>query len=357
VHRLNRVFFPLRSNVGWFEDRRLRAELEDRLKEAVLLFDEVLVEDGTYDASVLATGSFDGWTPPGMIPNHRRRVTPDDTTAGRRFVLAFGEGDAALNDVILNGPTIAQMKSDYFELLEGLADAREECIKRVIMPDDAMPRNVRETISRASREDVTRFPDYADGRFLRDLLIKGLNTDLAAATLFEAVLVLGPQHEVLLRQKAVRVGTTVKPTVEHVALRRVMAICVPEFRRLSLSDALRLRRERGWADFRKAMSRIGGEIEAKPELLLDRAEFDAHIAAVLSRELLGELEKLHAGQGEMAITLVMGLLGLVPIVGEFATAADMGRALCEHYTQHKSWYAFILQLKSAAESRPAPRMG
>lgn len=52
----NRVFLPLRSNVGWFQSVNLKNMISNRVKEAILIYDELYIEDGTFQATILEDG-------------------------------------------------------------------------------------------------------------------------------------------------------------------------------------------------------------------------------------------------------------------------------------------------------------
>ena len=345
-----RVFFPLRSNAGWFQEVDLRSELEDRLKEAVLLYDHILVEDGTYQAHVLASGSSDNWTPPGMVPDaHRRISVPDDTTPGTPFTLAFGPSDRPLSnsDVVLHGTTTTRYKIDYFEMLEGISCEDEGPIRRVIVSDARMPSELKSRIGQAVFADKSRFRGVEQPSFLRDLKIKAVNRDLAVATEIGAAVVFGPGHADLMARKALSISGA-EPRHDQTVLRELFKLAVPDFRRLSLAEVIELRKERGWTTFRTAMAEFTETIQGDPSALLDPARLRELVASLLSAELLKELDRLHHGEGELGLSLGLGVLGLVPGVSEAATAIGLGKALRDKVVRERTWYSFIHSLRTAS---------
>jgi len=72
----NRVFLPLKSNIGWFQSLDLRDDISNRIKESILLYDELYIEDGTYQAEIVEGYSdpVEFYNPPGFIPPEQRTI-------------------------------------------------------------------------------------------------------------------------------------------------------------------------------------------------------------------------------------------------------------------------------------------
>lgn len=60
---MRRIFFPLKSGVELFEDRS-SPQAVTRAKEAAVIYDEVIFEEGLYDITITPEGSTNFWTPP-----------------------------------------------------------------------------------------------------------------------------------------------------------------------------------------------------------------------------------------------------------------------------------------------------
>jgi hypothetical protein len=55
-HPVSTFFFPLRTNVGFFDAPENYLSLTERIKQASLLYDRLLFESGIYIVTVLPTG-------------------------------------------------------------------------------------------------------------------------------------------------------------------------------------------------------------------------------------------------------------------------------------------------------------
>lgn len=51
---MSTLYLPLRSNAGWFATEDTQAELENRLKTFLIVYDELIIQDGVYEVTFLA---------------------------------------------------------------------------------------------------------------------------------------------------------------------------------------------------------------------------------------------------------------------------------------------------------------
>src|SRR6266576_944105 len=76
---MSRIFFPLRTSVEFFVDPASVAATT-RAKEAAILYDELVSEDGLYAIGITEQGSFANWRGPGSCPSEelaRSRELPE----------------------------------------------------------------------------------------------------------------------------------------------------------------------------------------------------------------------------------------------------------------------------------------
>jgi hypothetical protein len=113
---MSTIFFPLRTSVELFEDRR-SPQVVTRAKEAALLYDRLIFEEGLYDVTFTSTGLVDQWLPPDDIsPEHLER-SHEPIPEGSPMQLLVG------NHVLMEGPVELQ----YFsELHTGILDELEQ---------------------------------------------------------------------------------------------------------------------------------------------------------------------------------------------------------------------------------------
>lgn len=82
---MNSLYFPLQSNCSRFSSYTGRLALERRIKAGLILYDELVFQDGRFVRTVLEGGSFENFLPPDQIPDRRKVVyrQPGATAAFR----------------------------------------------------------------------------------------------------------------------------------------------------------------------------------------------------------------------------------------------------------------------------------
>jgi hypothetical protein len=99
----NRVLFPLRSNIGWFQSSELQEEIAKNIKQSLLLYDEIYIEDGTLFAEVKQNGSSVAFAPPGRLAKDQRSIEYQD--------LAPSDKPTKIDSIeVLTGESIARFK-------------------------------------------------------------------------------------------------------------------------------------------------------------------------------------------------------------------------------------------------------
>src|ERR1700682_2810385 len=112
------ILFGLRTNVQFFASHTGYAALETRLKLFSLLYDQVVVERGVYEAHIGETGATAFVTPEPASPNQLR---PLRTKKGSPMVTTIRrEGDDAAPAVpIINTTVVKAYRAQFFSVMKG----------------------------------------------------------------------------------------------------------------------------------------------------------------------------------------------------------------------------------------------
>jgi hypothetical protein len=182
---MSRILFPLRTSVELFEDRR-SPQVITRAKEAALLYDRLIFEEGLYDVAVTSNGLIDVWLPLDDIsPEHLER-SREPIPEGTPIQLVAGEGH-----VLLEGPVGVQYVS---ELHTGILDELEQfnpdwaesvAIGGAIDPSSPIGRAIDE-LNRRDSVDKTLMADLDKPE--RGLIHRAFNRDSLVADHFGAAL-------------------------------------------------------------------------------------------------------------------------------------------------------------------------
>jgi hypothetical protein len=160
---INRVFFPLRSNIGWFQSDEPQEQIEKDVKQSILLFDEIYIEDGTLMSEVKPDGSFVMYAPPGGLPNDQRNIEYHRDLESTDVPLKIDDFE------ILTGKSIARFKIDYFRIFESIETSEFDFLKFVFI-DGKTPDELEKMIQKETDEDRRLIGDLNMPIALRDFL-------------------------------------------------------------------------------------------------------------------------------------------------------------------------------------------
>lgn len=354
-HEAMRVFYPLRSNVGWFQDADLQAALLTKIKTGILAYDELILEDGTYQGDVTERGGSSFWIPPGMLEESLRRVELKRDIAPGNVTLSIGpDGASEPTGTVYSAPSVSRFKIDYFEFLQQINHDRTEFIKLVTVGDHSFSPEIRRGLTDWTSADEQAFRKLIPNDFLRSHLLKDLNRDLfVATTVLNAATVVDDDRETILRAKAtVRVGSEVeKAQLHELATQQAIEIAAPNFSELTLDDVIELRYDKSWVEFREYVGRLTAEIRQAPSLLAGDRSLREVTSKHVSRSFYDARKQRHETGGKLAIDVAMGVLSNVPGAGIPLTIGSVFNGVDKFFSDKRSWFAFLVKVEEKAEAR------
>jgi len=193
----NTFFFPLRTNVQYFDSQETQLKLEERIKQAALLHDNLLFEAGTYHATVWEREgggpSFDMWYPPS---------SSDLDPLEDSFQPTGGQPVLLLDSfVFASGPAERQFRAQFHSLLRKFNAADLPWIKTEPF---GLPNDIDNYVKQLGRDDeklVQRLIPQAS-RFLRAKISYNLNRDLVVSGCLRVATSLDDLFSPLVHEKA-----------------------------------------------------------------------------------------------------------------------------------------------------------
>jgi hypothetical protein len=339
----SKVYFPLRSNVGWFRSPDLREQMTNRVKESLLVHDELIIEDGTFLVDILDEGGMQApYLPPGFLPQEYRTVEFQDMEPRTVTTLMGAEGEIP-TDVVLHGKASVRFKIDYYNIFKGLDLSSYDFIKMQVVHDLSIPLDARQLIQNNAFLDRTRFQDFEVNSWLRDLVINSLNRDVVVSSLLGAGVVLDPRHaELLSRKESKSSGSKVHENTAVV--RHLLSVGVPDFDTMPLEQVIEVRHDKLWVSFRAFVREVVTDVTADPEVLSDTRAFDEAVARRVERSLFEELQRKYPTKRTLIVDLGLGLLGLVPGLSMPTTLAGAAKSIHQYWGGKGGWHAFLMKL-------------
>ncbi len=344
---INRVFFPLRSNVGWFQEPSLEQEISNRIKQAILLYDELVIEDGTFQASILEDGAVKNHFPPGTISEKSRTIEyeRDIKESNITFTITPHTKEKKGNTgVLLHGRSSARYKVDYFQIFKDIDVSSYEFLKIITINQTKLPSEAKSLAKINSFNDRTAFKNLDTNPFLRDLVIESLNFDIVTSILLKSAIVLDSKHCELLYQKARRESKNVSSVNEEVVVRKLIEFAAPNFNDLSVEQVIKLRKDSLWSDFRNFVSCLINNLKDEPELLTNESAFSEAVHKQIHKSMFDELKKKYPSGWGLTLDVGFGLTSLIPGYGIIPTIASAAKSGYEHYKNKSGWFAFLMNL-------------
>jgi hypothetical protein len=325
-------FFPLRTNVQYFDSPETRLKLEERVKQASLLHDKLLFEGGIYEATAWeGTGSkgFDLWYSPD--PGDLEAIAREDET-----FRPTGNTPALLIDdkVFGSGKAARQFRAQFLVLLVKL---RADKLPWISVGTFTIPTDLDNEIKKLARDDHDQVEGLTASSFLRDKIAYNLNRDLLIAAQLGVPASIDDLFGPLVHQKAER-----DHQIQRALGFSALQVAVPNWSTLPWDEVFKLREHPSLVEFRKKMVTI--ERMAKEAVAQQaHADLKSEISRIITDEVSDELYNLRETEqgimGDVIIDLVTSpLSGISTLVT--AIKGDM-----KLQSQNKSWTTAFFKLR------------
>jgi hypothetical protein len=346
--RATNVWFPLRSNVAYFETTAPRLDLAARVKEIALLTDELWFEDGTLTVTVDPTMVMPTYRPPPVdLEDVRRReqVAVIGSSTELSVTVERPPGAAPQREIhqLGGGPLQRGFVAQYRRLFEesGLGSTSWAHL-RTLPPEDV--RVVKDFAREVTSKDHLdrEAPHLSDNEQL-DAALKGdLNLDLVTASRMGMAVAIDELHLPMLDYKAQRDAT---PDAPRPPGSDVLKVWIPDFTHVPWRDVIALHDHDAIGAFRSKL------VEAEEEALhVDAAERPKVIAQIGIRESARDMHRylptLHGFVFSVGLDLVIGLTPLAPV----SAAVTAVREIAQLQRARGEWIAVHLALQHSADT-------
>jgi hypothetical protein len=349
VHATRRIWFPLHSNISYFETTGPRLDLAARVKEMAILAEELVFEPGCLDVNVTDDGLSSWWLPPGTLTDEeirKRRSSPK----GERFFFGIGaqKGPGQPAEAPTHAVIDGALRQGFFAEFDlsirewGLEDVGWVSLGSI--PDDAEAAAKQVAGEEDRREWPGRDgPTLSDYDFLDNRLKKDLNLDLARGAVMGTPVAVDELHAPMLEYK-----TGAGPSqFEGMDVPGASALrsWVPAFHTVPWKDIVALHDHDAIGAFREKLIEAEEAVAGlpEPERLVALKDFGLD---ELIKKLREHIRTPRGVAAEIGGSLALDLLSVgVPLLG---TAAAGLKGLAELQHQQLEWTAVLLTLRGRA---------
>jgi len=325
---MNSIFLPLRSNCGWFVDKAFRLEFERRLKNCVVIYDEIIIQDGRYIYRGGKTGNFDLFLPSNQSGRDRREHINCET--GEKFGVTLGDKK------IIWGTAEAAYETDFYPFVYEAGMVDKEYIKwiPVDLPNEA--KNTPKEIASLDIEDRALKQHLPQTYYQKKNILESLYFDAFLSFRLNLPFLTDYRMTPIIHWKNKQVGMHFDKTVEDILLSCWISVGFPDFGSLPWEKVIKIRESLAGQDFRKMVGQISSVVKDSYQATEDKTERELLVQRVLSQELVRQLRaKLPKPQ-----TAFFNLgLNLIPCGGGVVLGG--GKDLKDLIDKRNSWVSLI----------------
>jgi hypothetical protein len=325
----NAVFFPVRSNAGWFKSIETVKQLEARLKIAVFCFDKVVLENDRYELSITENGAVE-------LPGLALLGAPRDFRfdEGGEVSLSFSPIDEQGNTTnfipFVSGKALVSYHADFVPILEPNGVLRDSCFGWVHNPlaDDVVEQSkIAAEKELENREFLASLPFNS---FEKSYVVRNYYHDLARVEKLRMPMFLDNRVSELFSLKdrqLLDLAPDVMPYIYSAALLRNM----PDVSSLPWEDLIQIRETPVVQAFRDMVARIRANVLYELPNLKSKNDVSFLVSQYLISEILEEVAQFMPTKPGIAMGMV---LNLVPAFGG-ALSGAMG--VSDYIKSRQSW--------------------
>lgn len=343
---MTRIYLPLRSSIELFLDRE-SPEPVTRAKQAAILYDEVVFEDGLLDASLTHDGSIVNYMPRGMFTNGDLQLARTVYPAGSGFRVEAtvnpGSTDPLQPEIVIpafEGEFTGKYAAEWYSgVIEELQHLKPPWAKAFQMDDERLKEVGLVPIVEEIGQSVSTVDLGSMDPIRKAFLVQSFSRDAAVASSLQASVHVTSLYEPLLAG-ASGLGLQRDPSGEA-----ALGVVVPDVGDLTWEEISEFRDHPGSNEARARLREV--EEYAVTQEPADVLEFHARV----SREVA---DMLFAVIADMSGTVTGGVareaanvgISFIPFVGPIlGPGVSMAETLNERIHNRRSWHAALMKLR------------
>lgn len=325
---MSRIFLPLRSNSGWFVDQAVRNELEYRIKNCILYYDEIIIQDGRYIYRGGETGNFDIFLPANQAGSDRSKL--DICKTGNDFGITIG------GEKVIWGTAEVAYETDFYPIFQNAGVLEKDYIQ--LLPTDIPEKGKRSAQELASidieAEELKKHLPMS--YFQQKNIIDSLYIDALFSYIMKIPFLTDYRMAPVIQWKNKNIGINFEKTTENLFLNAWVSIGLPDFGELPWPKIIELRESKAGQDFRRMVSKISNVMKDSYSEVTEQVELQLIVQQLLSQELVIQLRAKLPNPKTAFFNLG---LNLIPWGGGIVLGG--GKDLKDLIDKRNSWVSFL----------------
>jgi hypothetical protein len=345
---MTRAYLPLRSSVEWFENPE-SPEPVTRAKQAAVLYDEVVFEDGLLDASLTTQGSFVHYLHPGSFTEEDIRRVRRAPGAGEGFEIKIGIQPLANEPAppesmisFIRGQYTAKYTAEWRTgVIDALKEFRPSWAAMLEMPDERLSEVGLGQVVAQLAQELEADAVAASDPIQRSFIVQSFSRDVAVAASMDATLQVTAMFEPLLAAEAKSLSVAADPSG-----RTALGIVVPNVASLPWEAIVEFRDHAGSQEARTKLREVEERVHSGDPADVD--EFRRRVSIEVTDLMFSAISELRGSVGkDLAKEALNTSVSWIPFASNIASAAEMA---VEAIQRRRSWHAALLKIRQATTS-------
>ena len=329
------IYFPIRSNIHFFEKKANQPHLISKIKQSILMYDNLIFDDGGYTLSCNEHGSFDSFVPPHQLDISELEVPEKPST--NFFLNGRDDITGKSFSLIPHSNNSQNYGVSFRKLLTEMNIENESFIKfelRELTPQG----------KQALREAVRKTNDYKkfiDGNtFFKNKIFENFHNSIIMSNSLNTPFMLDNLHDTLLKNLSQNILKISDVRLEVFnRINELLQLNMPDFSNINVDEVLDLRKDKLFKNFREKLLGINNTLTGNDISELDTSQIDA----LFFNELLGEIKELAPSNKKLLISGTLNVAGAVPGVGIAVSGVSVAKDVVSTYKFSRTWLAFIIK--------------
>jgi hypothetical protein len=331
---MSQIFLPLRSNAAWFSGPEMRRELERRIKNCMLFYDKILIQDGRYICTVGEGGVLDWLYPPDAMNFDRTEVKYFDPV--KSFSFRIFPKDRQESYEIMGGKAIAHFTADFFPILHkaGLLDVNYIDFFKADLSDDWKSKAKTEAESDKNDSNISKI--LPNNYFQRSKILESLYIDSFLSYFLSSPFLVDYNVAPAIQWKNEQRQVSWKSTIQGFFLKIWISLRLPDYGNLPWEKVHEVRESSAGVDFRNMLNHITREISTSMQNFQNESEVSELVTGLFVQELVDKLYEHLPTTGDAIVNLAVNLI-------PFGGGAVIGGAkdLQELISTRNSWVSLL----------------
>lgn len=341
---MSQIFLPLRSNTAWFSTVHARTALERRLKTYILLYDEVVLQDGRYICHVTENG-YNEW----MLGRVAAAAAGLDRTKidyfepGQSVQLLVNDPEGGEAFELFGGDLVASYEVDFYPILH---DAGMLGVNYVgALADDATSneKNVARGLASNDRRRVELMDSLVGNEYHKGTVVNAFYTDSLLADRLQLPFAVDEHVAPLADRKRSELRQSLSYELSPALYNGWVELEFPDYSTATWEDVCAVRESAAGADFRRMVERVTAQVQSA---IADNAE-EREISRVLQREFTHEMARELTALRPSRTKAVLNLFAnLIPMAGYLMAGVDVAEAV----KGKRTWVSLLGEPQQAGDA-------